>query len=63
MFLKLSKIFSMGELRFVLGVEWFPAIRIKGISKASMILNCSNANVIARFDGLARWKRPPVWMM
>ena len=29
MFLKLSNIFSMGELRFVLGVEWFPAMMMK----------------------------------
>ena len=54
MFLKLSNIFSMGELRFVLGVEWFPAMSINGIFKESMTLNCSSAKVIARFDGLER---------
>ena len=54
MFLKLSNIFSIGEERFVLGVEWFPAIRINGMFSASMILNCSSAKVIARFEGLGR---------
>jgi hypothetical protein len=54
MFLKPSNIFKIGELRFVLGVEWFPAMIMNGMLKESIILNFSSAKVIARFDGLER---------